>query len=123
MIAIYARQSVEKKDSISIEQQIEMCQRCADSAVVEVYSDAGFSGKNTARPDFQRMLQDVENGLINKVICYRLDRISRNLLDFANVWELLQKRKVEFVSVSEQFDTTTPLSHVSYMQPSFTVTT
>nr|DAI03033.1 MAG TPA: integrase [Caudoviricetes sp.] len=109
MIAIYARQSVEKKDSISIEQQIEMCKRCADSAAVEVYSDAGFSGKNTARPDFQRMLQDVENGLVNKVICYRLDRISRNLLDFANVWELLQKRKVEFVSVSEQFDTTTPI--------------
>lgn len=109
MIAIYARQSVEKAESISIEQQIEMCQRCADSAAVEVYSDAGFSGKNTARPDFQRMLQDVENGLINKVICYRLDRISRNLLDFANVWELLQKRKVEFVSVSEQFDTTTPI--------------
>lgn len=107
MTAIYARQSVEKVDSISIDQQIEMCRRCADGADIEVYSDAGFSGKNTARPDFQRMLQDVENGLINKVICYRLDRISRNLLDFANVWELLQKRKVEFVSVTEKFDTTT----------------
>lgn len=110
MIGIYARQSIEKQNSISIDQQIEFCKSRIDSnASVEVYSDAGFSGKNTARPAFQRLLADIKCGLITKVICYRIDRISRNLLDFANVWELLQRYKVEFVSVSEQFDTTTPM--------------
>ena len=108
MDAIYARQSIEKKDSLSIEQQIDMCKKSAADAV-EIYKDIGYSGKNTTRPDFQRLLGDVKSGTVTRVICYRIDRISRNLLDFMNIWQLFQQNHVEFISVSEQFDTSTPV--------------
>ena len=70
MIAIYARQSVEKEDSISIESQIEMCEYEARGEAYLVYSDKGFSGKNTNRPEFQKMMSDIKSGRkgITKVI-------------------------------------------------------
>ena len=74
--AVYARQSVEKKNSISIEGQIELCRK-ASSGNLSVYQDRGYSGKNTERPDFQRLLRDIQAGKISKVYVYRLDRFSR----------------------------------------------
>ena len=105
---VYARQSVEKKNSISIEGQIELCRRAA-SGNLSVYQDRGYSGKNTERPDFQRLLRDIQAGKISKVYVYRLDRFSRSVADFGRLWEILQEHHVEFVSVSENFDTTTPM--------------
>ena len=93
MIAIYARQSVDKMDSISIETQIEMCKKeCKTEATnIKIYADKGFSGKNTNRPKFEELMNDVKYGLINKVIVYRLDRFSRSIADFGQAWEKFQK--------------------------------
>ena len=70
--AIYARQSVDKADSLSIQGQIDLCRR-ETGEEVSIYQDKGFSGKNTNRPDFQRMMEDVEKGVIQKIVVYRLD--------------------------------------------------
>lgn len=107
--AIYARQSVDKKDSISIESQIEFCRHELKGGSAKEYQDKGFSGKNTDRPQFQQLVKDIESGLIARVVVYKLDRISRSILDFAKMMELFQKYNVEFVSSTEKFDTSTPM--------------
>lgn len=107
--AIYARQSVDKKDSISIESQIDFCKYELKGGSCKEYTDKGYSGKNTDRPHFQELVRDIEKGLISKVVVYKLDRISRSILDFANMMELFQKYNVEFVSSTEKFDTSTPM--------------
>ena len=107
--AIYARQSIDKKDSISIESQLEFCRYELKGAESKEYTDRGFSGKNTERPRFQELMQDIEKGLISKVIVYKLDRISRSILDFANMMDIFQLYNVEFVSSTEKFDTSTPM--------------
>lgn len=110
MIAIYTRQSVDKKDSISIEVQIGFCKnQFLSSEKFTVYKDKGYSGSNTNRPAFEKLISDVKSGKINKVVVYRLDRISRSLLDFANIIELFNKHNVEFISSTEKFDTSTPI--------------
>ena len=88
--AIYARQSVDKKDSISIESQIEFCKYELKGGNCKEYTDKGYSGKNTDRPKFQELVRDIKRGLIAKVVVYKLDRISRSILDFANMMELFQ---------------------------------
>ena len=110
MVGIYVRQSLEKKDSLSLEGQIDFCKRqLLNNEKYEIYKDSGYSGKNIKRPDMERMLKDIENGAISKVICYKLDRISRSILDFNNLLELFKKHKVEFVSCTENLDTTSPM--------------
>lgn len=106
--AIYARQSVDKADSLSIQGQIDLCRQKTGSDH-KVYQDKGYSGKNTNRPAFQQMMADVERGLIQKIIVYRLDRFSRSIADFGRLWEILRKHSVEFVSINETFDTSTPM--------------
>ena len=96
--AIYARQSVDRIDSISVESQIEFCKKEMTGESYKVYTDKGYSGKNIDRPAFQELLRDIEAGKVNRVIVYRLDRISRSVLDFANLIEVFQKNKVDFVS-------------------------
>lgn len=106
--AIYARQSIDKKDSVSIETQIEECKRlCRESETVAVYEDKGFSGKNTNRPQLQKLFADINSGKIKKVLVYKLDRISRNITDFFNLYEQMQKSSCEFASATESFDTST----------------
>ncbi|MDO4323486.1 MAG: recombinase family protein [Lachnospiraceae bacterium] len=107
--AIYARQSIDKKDSISIETQIETCTREAEGEEPVIYSDKGFSGKNTNRPDFGRLMEDIKEERIRRVIVYKLDRISRSVLDFAKMMEIFTKHHVEFVSCTERFDTSTAM--------------
>lgn len=109
MIAIYARQSIEKKDSISIESQIEYAKREVFSEDFKIYQDSGYSGKNTNRPAFHQLMTDVQNGLIEKVVVYRLDRISRSILDFADFINVLESKQIAFVSATEKFDTSTPM--------------
>ena len=107
--AIYARQSVDKKDSISIESQIDFGKYELKGGNGREYIDKGFSGKNTDRPKFQELIRDIESGLVRRVIVYKLDRISRSIIDFANMMELFQGYQVEFVSSTEKFDTSTPM--------------
>lgn len=108
MDAIYARQSVDKADSLSIQGQIDLCRR-ETGEDVKVYQDKGFSGKNTNRPAFQQLIEDVEKGAIQKIVVYRLDRFSRSIADFGRLWEILKGHGVEFVSINETFDTSTPM--------------
>lgn len=108
MDAIYARQSLEKKDSLSIEGQVDLCRKYVNGEPL-VFTDRGFSGKNTKRPAFTELMQAVESGTVNKIIVYRLDRFSRSLADFSGLWAVLERHGVEFVSVTENFDTTSPI--------------
>lgn len=109
MDAIYARQSIDKADSISIESQIEFCKYETRGAPCQIFLDKGYSGKNTDRPEFQQMLAAIRQGTIKRVICYKLDRCSRSILDFTTLMEEFQKFDVEFVSCTEKFDTASPM--------------
>ena len=108
--AIYTRQSKDKKESLSIAGQIERCKlECSHPDTALIYEDRGFSGKNTQRPGFQKMLDDVKVGKIEKIVVYRLDRLSRSILDFGQLWHELEANNVDFISVNERFDTSTPM--------------
>lgn len=110
MKGLYARQSLDKKDSLSIEGQIEQCKTVLPkNEPFKVYTDKGYSGKNTERPSLGDLLKDIENGVIDGVIVYRLDRFSRNISDFYNMYEIMKKHHCEFISVSEKFDTASPM--------------
>ncbi len=109
MEAIYARQSIEKKDSVSIEAQIEKCKSFCNDENYKIYKDAGYSGKNINRPQFTKLLEDIKSGLVNKVIAYRLDRISRSIADFSQLLIMFDEYNVKFVSATENFDTDTPM--------------
>lgn len=107
--AIYGRQSVDRADSISIESQIEYCQYETRGGTYKVFQDKGYSGKNTDRPQFQVMMEAIRRGEVKRVIVYKLDRISRSILDFATMMAEFQEYSVEFVSCTEKFDTSTPM--------------
>lgn len=106
---IYARQSLEKKDSVSIEAQIEKCIPFCNSDNYKIFKDVGYSGKNINRPDFAKIIEYIKKGLVNKIIVYRLDRISRSIADFSQLLILFEKYNVKFVSATENFDTDTPM--------------
>ncbi len=107
MNAVYARQSIDKGDSLSIQGQVDLCTRQIQGEY-QVYQDKGYSGKNIHRPAFTQLLEDIRGGNIRKVWVYRLDRFSRSIVDFGKLWEFLEAHQVEFESVSEKFDTSTP---------------
>lgn len=114
--AIYTRQSVDRADSISVESQVEFCKKeVIGDSCVKVYTDKGYSGKNIDRPAFREMMTDIKAGKIRRVIVYRLDRISRSVLDFANVIDVFQRHSVDFVSTMEKFDTGTPIGKAMLM--------
>jgi site-specific DNA recombinase len=77
------------------------------------YDDGGFSGGNTDRPALQRLLQDVETGKIDVIVVYKVDRLTRSLADFAKLVELFDDHKVSFVSVTQQFNTTTSMGRLT----------
>lgn len=114
-IAIYSRKSVFSEKGDSIENQIELCKNYCESYFKDdhleyvIYEDEGFSGKNLNRPKFKELINDIKSNRLNLLICYRLDRISRNVADFSSTLEMLQKYNVNFISIKEQFDTTTPM--------------
>lgn len=111
-IALYARKSIERENSISCETQIEYCKAMIkpDEKLEKVitFIDNGYSGGNTDRDGFQKMMRQVERGKISKIIVYRLDRISRSLSDFVGILETLKRYNVQFVSSQESFDTSSP---------------
>lgn len=106
---------MDRVDSISVESQVEFCRREVIGENIKVYTDKGYSGKNTDRPAFQEMMADITAGKIRRVIVYRLDRISRSVLDFASVIDMFQKHGVDFVSTMEKFDTGTPIGKAMLM--------
>lgn len=76
--------------------------------VFKVYSDAGFTGANLNRPALNEMLDDIKQNKINLVISYKIDRLTRSPKDFYQLIELFEKYGVDFISVTERFDTSTP---------------
>lgn len=107
--AIYARQSIDKKDSVSIDAQIEKCKTVLQDSSVEVYFDKGWSGKSTDRPMMNKLISDIKSNKIRTIVVYRIDRISRNIVDFANLLTLFDKHNVNFISATEQFDTSSAM--------------
>jgi len=81
-------------------------------ALAEHYDDGGYSGGNLERPGLQRLLADVEAGRIDCVLVYKVDRLSRSLLDFARLIEVFDRRNVSFVSITQQFNTTTSMGRL-----------
>jgi site-specific DNA recombinase len=79
-----------------------------DMEVFEVYSDPGFTGANTNRPALMKLIQDIRQNKINLVISYKIDRLTRSPKDFYQLIELFEKYNVDFISVTERFDTSTP---------------
>lgn len=102
--AIYARQSIDKKDSLSIESQIEECEKRATNGIKK-YVDRR-SGKDTNRPDLKRLIDDIKQNRIEKVIVYKLDRLSRNVKDFYEIYTLLTENNTEFIAIHDNLDTT-----------------
>lgn len=116
LYAIYSRKSKFTGKGESIENQIEKCRerllyKYGDEIKdkIKIYQDEGFTGYNTNRPQFQEMMDDIRNKKIKLVIVYRLDRISRNVSDFCNLKDEFSKYDVDFISVTENFDTSTPM--------------
>lgn len=114
-IAIYSRKSKFTGKGESIENQIQLCKEyiykhfnSSDDDII-IYEDEGFSGGNIDRPQFKIMMKDAKSKKFNVLVCYRLDRISRNIADFSSLIEELQKNDISFVSIREQFDTSTPM--------------
>lgn len=110
-IAIYSRKSVEVKDSISLETQIEMCKNyfLDVECTFEIFSDDGFTGANINRPAFKKLNRLLELKTFDVLVCYKLDRISRKVLDIADFFELLEKNNIDFVCVKDKYDTGTPM--------------
>lgn len=107
MVAIYLRRSLVDQDSLSIETQLNYCkQKLSPNEEYDVYEDNGYSGKNLDRPQMNKFIQNMNK--YTKLIVFKLDRCSRNLLDFANLLDKLQKNNIQFVSSTENLDTTTP---------------
>ncbi|MGG7077637.1 recombinase family protein [Clostridium sardiniense] len=114
IVAIYSRKSKFTGKGDSIENQIEMCKEhiktyISKDAEFIIYEDEGFSGGNINRPQFKNLMNDIKHKKIDLLICYRLDRISRNVSDFSSVLDTLQEYKVDFISIKEQFDTSSPM--------------
>lgn len=113
--ATYGRKSVYSDKSDSVDNQERMCREYADFRFkghvesFEAYSDEGLSGANTDRPGLKRLLSDVEDGHIDALIVYQLDRLSRDVKDFANIYSKLEEKGVMFISLKESIDTDTPI--------------
>lgn len=126
-IGIYPRKSVYRDNSDSVSVQIQLCKDYADiifkdkDIEFKIYDkDEGFSGKNMNRPSFQELMEDVRNNVLDVVMVYKLDRISRNVQEFSAMYEVFQQHDVSFVSVKESFDTTTPMGRtVMYILAAF----
>ncbi|MDR1664066.1 MAG: recombinase family protein [Clostridiales bacterium] len=115
-IAIYSRKSKFTGKGESIENQIELCKQYIrvhypDMAAenILVFEDEGFSGGDTERPQFKKMMSEAKTDGFIAVVCYRLDRVSRNIGDFAKLIEELEGLGVAFVSIRERFDTSSPM--------------
>lgn len=127
VIGIYARKSVYRDNSDSVQVQIKTGREYAkiifkgQKLEFRIYDrDEGFSGKNTDRPSFTELMEDIRANRLDVVIVYKLDRISRSVKDFSEMYEVLERHNVTFLSVKESFDTSTPIGRtVMYILAAF----
>ncbi len=117
--AIYTRKSSEaglEQDFNSLDAQREACEAYIASqkhegwtALSTFYNDGGVSGGTLERPALERLLGDIEEDLIDTIVVYKVDRLSRALCDFAKLVEIFDRHEISFVSVTQQFNTTSSM--------------
>jgi len=114
--AIYSRKSKSTDKGESIDNQIKLCKehikRCFPNEKIEIqlYNEGeGFSGGDSTRKKFNELIYDASKKKYDVLICYRLDRVARSVADFSDLIEKLNDNNISFISVKEQFDTTTPM--------------
>jgi len=121
--AVYTRKSTEEgldQDFNSLDAQREACLAYITSQKAEgwtpvkaAYDDGGYSGGNIERPGLQKLLEDIKAGKINIIVVYKIDRLTRSLMDFAKLVELFDQHQVTFVSVTQSFNTTTSMGRLT----------
>src|SRR5512147_1746531 len=121
--AVYTRVSTDERLDMefnSLDAQREAGLACIESQkhegwllVGDHYDDGGFSGGTIERPALQRLLRDVQGGRIDVIIVYKVDRLSRSLTDFARIVDVFEKNKASFVSITQQFNTTTSMGRLT----------
>lgn len=121
--AIYTRKSSEEgleQEFNSLDAQREACEAYIASqraegwrAMREGYDDGGYSGGNLDRPGLRNLLEDIRDGLVDVIVVYKIDRLSRSLMDFAKLVEVFDEHKVTFVSVTQSFNTTTSMGRLT----------
>jgi site-specific DNA recombinase len=121
--AVYTRKSTEEgldMEFNSLDAQREACEAYVASQkaegwllVPDRYDDGGFSGGTLERPALQRLLADIEAGRVDVVVVYKIDRLSRSLMDFAKLVEVFDRNSVTFVSVTQSFNTTTSMGRLT----------
>src|SRR5438045_5206726 len=121
--AVYTRKSSEEgleQEFNSLHAQREACEAFINSqrhegwvCLPQAYDDGGFSGATMDRPALQQLLADLAAGRIDTVVVYKIDRLTRSLTDFAKIVEILDTRGASFVSVTQQFNTTTSMGRLT----------
>src|SRR5438128_10627872 len=121
--AIYTRKSSEEgleQDFNSLHAQRESCDAYIKrqrhegwTSLPSLYDDGGYSGGSTERPALKRLLADIQSHLIDVVVVYKVDRLTRSLTDFAKIVEIFDAAGVSFVSVTQQFNTTTSMGRLT----------
>lgn len=121
--AIYTRKSSEEgleQDFNSLDAQREACEAYIKSQMHEgwvliekQYNDGGFSGGNMERPAFKELLEDIEKDEIDIVVVYKVDRLTRSLMDFAKIVDIFDKHETSFVSITQHFNTTTSMGRLT----------
>ncbi len=111
---LYVRVSTQNQaeEGESLDEQIERLKNFCKYkgwSNVTIYREEGFSGKDTKRPEFQRMMADIHKGKINTVIVKKIDRLSRSIIDFENIYKIFETKEVDLISLQENFDTSTAL--------------
>jgi len=121
--AIYTRKSSEEgleQDFNSLDAQREACESYIKSQqhegwvlIEKHYNDGGFSGGTLERPALKELFQDIEDGKVDTVVVYKIDRLTRSLMDFSKIVELFDKKSTTFVSITQQFNTTTSMGRLT----------
>src|SRR5256884_6252951 len=120
---VYTRKSSEEgleQEFNSLHAQREACEAFIQSqrhegwiCLPQAYDDGGLSGATMDRPALQQLLADIQAGLVDVVVCYKVDRLPRSLADFAKIVEVFDAKGVSFVSVTQQFNTTTSMGRLT----------
>jgi DNA invertase Pin-like site-specific DNA recombinase len=121
--AVYTRKSTEEgldQAFNSLDAQRDACEAYVASQraegwvpVPDRYDDGGFSGGTLERPALRRLIADIERGLVDVVVVYKIDRLSRSLTDFAKLVDVFEAHGVTFVSVTQAFNTTTSMGRLT----------
>lgn len=121
--AIYTRKSTEEgleQEFNSLQAQRETCEAYIKSQKHEnwqllptEYDDGGYSGGNMERPALKRLLSDIRSGLVDIIVVYKIDRLTRSLMDFSKIVEVLDKHNASFVSITQHFNTTTSMGRLT----------